>query len=90
MQSEGKPAIQMGKDDFKLIREAFKSIRISYDEIIIDYIDVSWDLAYVPYHFHSTVATIKTNESQDISRSALTILKKNKAAAWKIAYQSFQ
>ncbi|WP_027076379.1 Cif family virulence factor [Maribacter antarcticus] len=89
MESEGKPPIQMGKVDFKPIREAFKSIKINYDEIIIDYVDASCDLAYVAYHFHGTVTTIKTNESQDISRSALVILRKNKKAEWKVAYQSF-
>jgi ketosteroid isomerase-like protein len=88
-ESEGKPAIQMGKDGFKLIREAFKSIRISYDEIIIDHVDASCELAYVSYHYHATVTTIKTNETQDISRSALVILRKNKTAEWKVAYQSF-
>jgi ketosteroid isomerase-like protein len=89
MESEGKPPIQMGKMGFKPIREAFKSIKINYDEIIIDYVDASCDLAYVAYHFQGTVTTIKTNESQDISRSALIILRKNKEAEWKIAYQSF-
>jgi ketosteroid isomerase-like protein len=89
MESEGKPPIQMGKVGYKPIREAFKSIKINYDDIIIDYVDASCDLAYVAYHFHGTVTTIKTNESQDISRSALVVLRKNKEAEWKIAYQSF-
>jgi ketosteroid isomerase-like protein len=89
MESDGKPPIQMGKVDFKPTREAFQSIRINYDEIIIDYVDTSCDLAYVAYHFHGTVTTIKTNESEDISRSALVILRKNKETKWKIAYQSF-
>lgn len=89
MDSEGKPPIQMGKVGFKPIREAFKSIKINYDEIIIDYVEASFDLAYVAYHFNGTVTTIKTNETQEISRSALVILRKNKEAEWKIAYQSF-
>ncbi|MFT6929466.1 MAG: ketosteroid isomerase-like protein [Sediminicola sp.] len=89
MQSEGKPAIKMGKIGFKDMREAFKSIKISYDEIIIDYVDSSCDLAYVSYHYKAIATTIKTNESQDISSSALLILKKNDAAEWKIAYLVF-
>jgi len=89
MQSKGMPAIQMGKVDFKDMREAFKSIKISYDEIIIDYVDTSCDLAYVSYQYKAIVTTIKTNESQDISNSALLILRKNKEAEWKIAYLVF-
>jgi ketosteroid isomerase-like protein len=88
-QSEGKPAIEMGKVGFKPIREAFRDIKINYDKIIIDHVFASCDLAYVSYHYDATVTTIKTNEIQDISRSALAILRKNKAAAWKVAYQSF-
>ncbi|MAE85337.1 MAG: hypothetical protein CMB80_21565 [Flammeovirgaceae bacterium] len=88
-ESEGKPAMQMGKVNFEPIREAFKSIKINYDEIIIDNVDASCDLAYVTYHFHGSVTTIETNESQDVSRSALVILRRNKKAEWKVAYQSF-
>lgn len=88
-ESEGKPAIEMGKDGFRLTREAFKEIRINYDDILIDHVEASGDLGYVSYHYNATVTTIKTNETQGISRSALTILRKNKAAEWKIAYQSF-
>lgn len=87
--SEGKPPVQMGKVDFKPIREAFKSIKINYDEIIIDNVDTSCDLAYVTYRFHGTVTTIKTNESKDISRTAIVFLRKNKEEEWKVAYQSF-
>ena len=87
-ESEGKPAIEMGKDGFKLIREAFKDIKINYDETTIDHVAASCDLAYVSYHYNATVTTIKTNETQGISRTALAILRKNKAE-WKIAYQSF-
>ena len=88
-ESGGKPAIEMGKDGFKLTREAFKDSRINYDEITIDYVDASCDLAYVSYHYNATVTTIKTNETQGISNTALAILRKNKAGAWKVAYQSF-
>ncbi|WP_156125401.1 hypothetical protein [Cellulophaga sp. Hel_I_12] len=77
-ESEGKPALEMGKDGFKLIREAFKNIKINYDEIIIDHVEASSDLAYVSYHYIATVTTIKTNETQGISRSALAILRKIK------------
>jgi len=75
-ESEGKPAIEMGKDGFKLVREAFKEIRINYDDILIDHVEASGDLGYVSYHYNATVTTIKTNETQGISRSALAILRK--------------
>lgn len=88
-ESEGTPAIEMGKENFKRIREAFQSISMDYDNLIIDHVDASCDIAYVSYHYNATVTTIATDEAQVIARSALAILKKNSESEWKVAYQAF-
>ena len=88
--SKGQPPIQMGKDGFKGYRAAFKSIKASYDGITIDYVDASCNLAYVSYHFHEVVTTLKTNEvDHEVLISALVTLKKDDAGKWKIAYLVF-
>ena len=88
--SKGQPPIEMGKDGFKGYRGAFKNIKASYDGITVDYVDASCNLAYVSYHFHEVVTTIKTNEvDHELLVSALVTLKKDTSGNWKIAFLVF-
>lgn len=87
--SKGEAPNPMGKDGFKGYRGAFKTIRANFDGITIDRVDASGDLAYVVYHFHEVVTSLKTNEVvRDVMTSAVVTLKREKGK-WKIAFLAY-
>jgi ketosteroid isomerase-like protein len=75
-----------GPVDFTGYRGVFKNNKAFIDKLIIDRVDASGGLAYVLYHFHEVVKTIKTNEVvADNTYSALVTLKKDASGKWMIA-----
>jgi ketosteroid isomerase-like protein len=88
--AKGTPPTAMGKDGFKGYRGAFKTIKATFDGITIDHVDTSGDLAYVVYHFHEVVTSLKTNEVvSDGLTSAVVTLKKDETGKWRIAFVAY-
>jgi ketosteroid isomerase-like protein len=76
---------------FEAYRGVFKTNKLNVDGMAIDRADASGDLAYVVFHFHEVLKTIKTNEVVvDVSHSAVATLKKDAAGKWKMAFLGYK